>query len=458
MAHFSILRILVAVASGALVFANASETVPHWKAGASSAVITPKTPMWMAGYASRTKPSEGTETDLFAKALVLEDVSGSRIAILTADLVSIPREVRLATAGRVQKTHGISPERLLINVSHTHCGPELRVWRTRNSDDSSQREQEASEYCRALEDTFVRLVGEALERAVPAALSYQHAKCGFAMNRRRPDGKGGFSNAPNPDGPVDHRVPVLRVRSIGEEPIRDLAIAFGYACHCTTLGYQKFNSDYVGYAQARIEQTHPGAVALFLNGCSGDQNPYPRREVAFAEAHGQSLALAVESALETPPRVLEGEIRAALREIPLRLDTLPTRPELEERARSTNALDANLAKHLIGTLDAGKILPQSYPYPVQVIRLGTDFTLVALGGETVVDYSLRLQRELNDPVVWVAGYSNDVMTYIPSRRVWNEGGYEGGEAMKWNLFPARWHPDVEEDIIRTVHDLRGSVE
>jgi len=451
-----ILPLSLALASGALLFARGSASPETWKAGASSAVITPKTLMWMAGYASRTKPAEGAETDLFAKALVLEDAAGGRLALVTADLVSVPRSVRLATAARVEKEHGIPPERLLINVSHTHCGPELRVWRTWHSDDVERRETEAKDYCAFLEETFTRLVGEALEKRVPATTNYVHSKCGFAMNRRRPDGKGGFSNAPYPDGPVDHRVPVLHVQSAEEK--RDLAIVFGYACHCTTLGYQKFNGDYAGYAQARIEGAHPGVVALFVNGCSGDQNPYPRREVSYAEAHGQSLALAVESALETPPRALTGSIRAAMREIPLKFDTLPTRAELESRAQSKDKLDSTLAKHLLGELDAGRKLATEYPYPVQVVRLGGDLTLVALGGEVVVDYSLRLQKEIKDPVVWVAGYSNDVMTYIPSRRVWEEGGYEGGGAMKWNLFPTRWHPEVEEVVVRTVHELRGSIE
>lgn len=429
---------------------------PGWKAGASSAVITPETLMWMAGYASRKEPAEGVETDLFAKALVLEDAEGGRIALVTADLVSVPRSVRLATAEAVQKAHGIPPERLLINVSHTHCGPEMRIWRAWHSDDVEKREREAEAYCSFLEKTFTRLVGEALANRVGASTRYVHSKCGFAMNRRRPDGKGGFSNAPNPDGPVDHRVPVLQVRSTTGD--RNLAIVFGYACHCTTLGHQKFNGDYAGYAQTEIERAHPGATALFVNGCSGDQNPYPRREVAYAEAHGRSLALAVETALQTPPRELAGPIRAAMREIPLKFDTLPTRDELEVRAKSADKLDATLAKHLLGELDAGRALPVDYPYPVQVIRLGNELTLVALGGEVVVDYSLRLQREIRDPVVWVAGYSNDVMTYIPSRRIWEEGGYEGGDAMKWNLFPARWHPEVEEVVVRAVHELRATLD
>ncbi len=444
----------IALASGAALLAQTPAS-SDWKAGAASAVITPKTLMWMAGYASRTKPAEGSDTDLFAKALVLQDAAGGKLAIITADLVSVPRTVRLATAAAVEKAHGIPAERLLINVSHTHCGPEMRTWRTYASDDPALRKREAEEYGVYLAETFTRLVGEALEKRVEAATSYMHSRCGFAMNRRRPKAGGGFSNAPNPDGPVDHRVPVLRVQSTHEK--RDLALVFGYACHCTTMGHQKFNGDYAGYAQSIIQQAHPGAVALFMNGCSGDQNPYPRRKLEYAEAHGRTLALAVETALDTPPRALQGGIRAALREIPLKFERIPTRPELEERAKGTDKLDAQLAKHLLGQIDAGETLMTEYPYPVQVVRLGDELTLVALGGEVVVDYSLRLQKEIADPVVWVAGYSNDVMTYIPSRRVWNEGGYEGGDAMKYNHFPARWHPEVEDVIIRTVHELRDSL-
>lgn len=445
------------LATAAAAPGQAAPAPEAWKAGAATAVITPDTLMWMAGYASRKKPAEGADMDLFAKALVLEDAAGTRLAIITADLVSVPRTLRLATAAAVEKAHGIPPERLLINVSHTHCGPELRPWRTYATDAPPRRKREAEEYGARLAETFTRLVGEALEKRVEATADYVHSRCGFAMNRRRPDGKGGFSNAPNPDGPVDHRVPVLHLRAAGAEK-REIAILFGYACHCTTLNHQRFNGDYAGHAQAFIERAHPGAAALFMNGCSGDQNPYPRRQFEHAEAHGRTLSLAVESALETPPRPLHGRIQAALREIPLKFERTPARPELEQRAKGADKLDAQLARHLLGQLDAGETLMTEYPYPVQVIRLGGDLTLVALAGEVVVDYSHRLQKEIRDPVVWVAGYSNDVMTYIPSRRVWDEGGYEGGDAMKHNHFPARWHPEVEDVIIRTVHELRGSLE
>jgi hypothetical protein len=105
---------------------------------------------------------------------------------------------------------------------------------------------------------------------------------------------------------------------------------------------------------------------------------------------------------------------------------------------------------LLKKLDAGEDLPRSYPYPVQTWRLGDGLTMVALGGEVVVDYSLRLKKELGGDV-WVAGYANDVMAYIPSRRVLKEGGYEGATAMVYYGLPSVWGDRVEDLIVAEVH-------
>ena len=93
----------------------------------------------------------------------------------------------------------------------------------------------------------------------------------------------------------------------------------------------------------------------------------------------------------------------------------------------------------------------TYPYPVQLWRLGPDLLFVTLGGEVVVDYALRLKTELGRERTWVAAYTNDVMAYIPSRRVLAEGGYEGGGAMVYYGLPTIWAPEVESLIVEQVH-------
>lgn len=449
------LPLLLAALSLFVIAAAPVNEPPMWKAGAASAKITPEKPMWMAGYAARTKPSEGVELDLYAKAFVLTDAQGTKFALITLDLIGVPRDLRLAVAERAQKEHGIAPANLAINASHTHSGPELRSGKSFGTADMVQREDEAAKYTAKLQDTLLRLLGEAAQKAVPAHLDYSSARCGVSMNRRTPDGKGGWSNFPNPAGPVDQTVPVLKATSAEG---KEIALIFGYACHCTTLGHQKFSGDYAGYAQQALEKAHPEAVALFMNGCSGDQNPYPRRTMEFAQAHGQSLATAVEAALTTKMRRLQGMIRAAYREIPLAYDTLPTKEKLLEEEKSSNKYLAAHGRRLLERLEKGEALPTTYPYPVQVLRLGTDLTWITLGGEVVVDYSLRLKREIQDPIVWVSGYSNDVMAYIPSLRIWQEGGYEGGGAMIYGSHPTRWSEKAEEHIVGTVMDLRKQLD
>ena len=104
-------------------------------------------------------------------------------------------------------------------------------------------------------------------------------------------------NAANPEGPVDHDVPVLRV----ETPDGKLrAVVFGYACHNTTLQFYQWCGDYAGFAQKYLEEKHPGATALFWMGCGGDANPLPRSKVELCKKYGRELADAVEDVHRRP--------------------------------------------------------------------------------------------------------------------------------------------------------------
>lgn len=430
-----------------------------WKAGVATRVVTPEQSMWMAGYASRNKPSEGKLHDLFVKALALEDAGGHRLVIVTSDLISVPRPIRDELEKQVGDRFGLPPEGLLMNCSHTHCGPEIRTTRWSLDGLPPERHALAVNYVKTLQTALVSLVGEALKDLKPARVSYCRARCGFAMNRRTPSVTG-FRNFPNPNGPVDHDVPVLKVES-PEGKLR--GVLFGYACHNTTLGIYEFCGDYAGYAQQYLEAAHPEAAALFMIGCGGDQNPYPRRTVELAEQHGRSLANSVEAALLTNARELSGSLQSAYGMATVEYQTPPSREALEEKAKSTNKYDKKHAERLLAQLDSEGRLRTSYDCPIQVVRFGKELTMVALPGETVVDYSIRLKQELfteEGPPVWVAGYSNDVFAYVPSRRVLLEGGYEAGGAMRYMttvLQHGPFKPSVEERIVTKVHELYRSL-
>jgi len=441
--------------------AAADEQKEKWKAGVASTIITPQQSMWMSGYAARTRPSEGKEHELHAKALALEDDRGTRMVIITIDLLGISRSFRDWLEKEANRRYKLPPEGLLLNASHTHCGPAVRETRYSIYGDtifglSPEQIKQSRQYVESLQQKLLELVGKSIEDLAPARLSYSHARAGFAMNRRSRIEQG-YRIQPNPDGPVDHDVPVLRIDS-PDGKLR--AVLFGYACHCTTLSFYKFCGDYAGFAQEYIEQAHPGTTAMFVAGCGGDQNPYPRggpRSLQYCMEHGRALANAVEAALAPRARPVDGPIRAALDTVTLEFAEPPSRQQLEEQAKSENKYERRHAEALLKELKEQGRIRSTYPYLVQVIEFGDDLTMIALAGEVVVDYSLRLKAELAGRPVWVAAYCNDVFGYVPSLRVLQEGGYEGGGAMLYTPLPGPFAPSVEKLVLDKVRELVGKV-
>jgi hypothetical protein len=251
-------------------------------------------------------------------------------------------------------------------------------------------------------------------------------------------------------GPVDHNLPVLSVR----DPAGKLrAVVFGYACHATVLSLMQWSGDWPGFAQLEIEKNHPDAIAMFWAGCGADQNPIPRRTVELAEEYGRQTAAGVDAALRSPMPKVAGSLKSVYREIDLAFDELPTKESVENDLKSENLFIVRRAQWLMSVIARDGKLSPTYPYPVQMWGIGNDVRLTFLGGEVVVDFSLRLRSELPGASNWIAAYSNDVMAYIPSKRVLLEGGYEGETAMIYYGLPTKWSTDVEEHIVRTAQEL-----
>ncbi len=406
--------------------------------------------MWMAGYGSRNKPAEGKLTELYVKALALEDPHGGRLVLLTSDLVGIPRSLSEAVAVEVKKRKGLPRERLMLSVSHTHCGPVLNDSLRTMYDMPAEEAKKIEPYTAKVKDWMIDAIVRALDDLKPARVAFGTSTARFAVNRRKPTPKG-VENAANPEGPVDHDVPVLRV----ETPDGKLrAVAFGYACHNTTLQFYQWCGDYAGFAQKYLEEKHPGATALFWMGCGGDANPLPRSKVELCKKYGRELADAVEGAIIGRMTTITDDSAAKYATISLPLDKLPGRERWEAERQSKQYAVRKRAERFLKLLDDGGKIDDHYRYyPVQAWRLG-ELTWVAMGGEVVVDYDLRLKRELGrEGPLWIAGYANDVMAYIPSLRVLKEGGYEADSSMIYYGMPTKWGPTIEEKIVAKVHEL-----
>ena len=129
------------------------------------------------------------------------------------------------------------------------------------------------------------------------------------------------------------------------------------------------------------------------------------------------------------------------------------REELEALKKDGNGIKQRWATRLLKKLDAGGKFESAYPYPIHAWQLGKEMLVIGMGAETVVDYALRFKAEFG-PGTWVCGYADDMISYIPSRRVWVEGGYEGGSNLYEYGRPAyRWAGDIENRIAASVHKL-----
>ncbi len=438
----------------ALTFILSSAATVHaeWKAGAASRNITPETYMWMAGYGSRDTPADGKLTDLWAKALVLEAADGKRAAIVTLDLVGIDR----ATAAKICQTaaeeHGLNRDQIALCTSHTHSGPVVNknLGPLHYMLVAKEQQKLIEDYAVRLHDEVVSAIGEAIAALSPARVQWGSGLATFAVNRRenKQDTVPDLRSKGVLVGPVDHDVPVLSVRSPEDGKLR--ALLFGYACHSTVLSLNKWCGDYPGYAQIELEKAHPDCVALFWAGCGADQNPLPRKTIELAQQYGAELAEAVDEVVSSPMAELGDSLSTRFREIDLPLASLPTKQENEAMAKtSTNRFEVSRAKYLRGQFENSGGLKDHYPYPVGVWNLGGDegVDFVFLGGEVVVDYALRIKREMNGEATWVAAYSNDVMAYVPSVRVLKEGGYEGGTSNVYYGLPGLWDEKLEDLIV-----------
>ena len=448
---------LLVLLSVALGYPGRGAAQSPWKIGVARVKITPEKAIWMAGYASRTKPAEGTLQDLWAKVLAVETADGGRAVLVTCDLCGICNPLADEIAGQIQSRCGLERSRIMLTNSHTHSGPVLLGETFDIYPMDAAQPALIAEYTAKLQRQIVDAVAEACSRLEPAVLWAGEGKADFAVNRRNNKEKTLAETLARGEplkGPVDHAVPVL----VAREPSGTLrAVAFGYACHNTTLGLQQWCGDYAGFAQADLEKRFPTALALFHMGCGADQNPLPRRTVDLCQKYGSQLATAVEEVVEHPMRPLAGRLRTAMTFLDLPYGQQPTAAELKEMANKPGKITYRhrWARSLLAQLDSGKPFPKSYPFPVQVWKLG-DQLWVVLGGESVVDYSLLLKKRYG-PATWVTSYANDVMCYVPSRRVWEEGGYEAGAFEVCGMPATRWCPDIETRILACVEKLGGQV-
>ncbi len=422
--------------------------IDTYDVGLSTTDITPPVGIYLAGFGARQERSEGVYHPLRAAAIAIHD-GKTPLLLVAADLLGF-YELTGPVRDGIRDAIGLDPQNVMLCGSHTHCGPSIREL------DRERHGELDRPYLDGLVDGMVRCAKEAWEARTPARLRFGTGSCGFGMSRRAPDGEGGIIWKPSPSSPCDHEVPVLAIES-PEGELR--SVVFGYACHPTSRGGLLIGGDYVGFAYAHVEQTHPGVTACFLQGCGGDQKPVPvdpdadrfvPREIDEVRDIGVELGTVVNEMLASDGlRSVGGPLTVTQQT--LDLETEPLDLALLGKCRTSDeAYEREWATDLLGRVEKGTPIPTQVPFEIQGIRFGNSLCAVSLAGEMTVEHGLRLKRDLASRFdnVLVIGYANHIVGYVPVRRQIPEGGYE---VWRNNLLLKRTGAFVEdtEDQIHT---------
>lgn len=413
------------------------------KLGTAKVDITPAWPLPLAGFGHRQGHFERIERPLYARLLFFEreaEAGPRRALLVSADLIWWSAESTARLRLRLQELWQLDESAVVLHATHTHSGPQTSTGFV------SQLGVIDPKYLRGLEESVLDAAETAYESLEPVGVERSSTDSSIGINRRgRVDGKIGM--APNPEGPFDPEVVV--VRFCGTEGTTK-ALLVHYACHPTTTDDNRVSPDFPGVAMELLEAQLGGeAIAAYLQGCCGDIRPWLTEDGRFyrggdAEVRrlGEELASRVIEVLESPMRELApASLRSRRTKVSLPLQELPELSELKASCDRTDVI-GEWAKIL---LEEPQRLQQSVPLELSILDLAQGLSLLTMGAELVVDYGLFLKERFAGEVLPLP-YSNGMIGYMPTARQLGEGGYEADESTRYFVLPAPFAPEVESVI------------
>ncbi len=413
--------------------------------------ITPPFPMFMGGYVARSgKSFEGINDRLSAGVISLKKGNGG-ILIIRADINAFTRSLADTISSELTRKFKIPPGAILFNGSHTHSGPAVRCidYIIRNKKLVRLYEK----YIKFLIERLIQAVTLAIESEEPASLSLTKTTSNLAMNRRA-NFDGTIKNAPNPDGYYDPDVPVIVIKD-QRDSIK--GVLFSYACHPVTLGSWNYNlsADYPGYVVKNLKKRyHANAKYFFLQGCAGntrprilaDGNAWRKGRLEDLETQGKELAGIIIDALNGKLRKIE--FKPAWDKLDVQLKLLP-----EDHQKIAVDSTINKPKRIWAEkMLKARNIKDEIPFAIQRIALSEDFAIIAMSGEVVAEIGRRIKNIRPGCEVITLGYSNGSECYVPSEKMFTEGGYEVESYYHFGL-PGKLDKKAEDVLVTACNKL-----
>jgi hypothetical protein len=410
----------------------------------------------LAGFAGRQPPqASGVESDIWARAVVIQDPGGSKVLILTLDLLAITPSfsaaIRAAIAGQ-----GFNASNSIITATHTHSAPVTTAWPTWET----SFQQPSSGYMSYLQNQSVQAVDAAVAALQPAQMSFSRTSANVGYER--------YFGPAVPTAWYDQTLDVIR--AVATSGGSTLATLFSYGCHPIIEGSSLITPDYPGPTRDAVESSL-GGVAVFLQGFAGSVNPQGSLTTSQV---ANSVASAVVGAAKAPQGALTGSWTTKYVDVALSLDPLPSSQQLQAAsnyaAQNPNDMTARAIgkwSSYVGGEMSSNSAPTSITQRMSYIRLGTGpsaWGLLAVGHEVVSEYALLLRQALAGKQLTMIGYADAVSTYVPNQEmlaagstptfpVGDLGDYEGGSSFLWYGWPARLRQDVEDRMFVAASSL-----
>jgi putative membrane-bound dehydrogenase-like protein len=433
-----------------------------WTVGAAKTDITPDLPLRLSGYGSRAIPTADVEDRLFARAMTLKHADLPPLVIVSIDAIGLSASLTDQIHSQLLQRFSLERKQVVLCTTHSHTAPQLddvlpNLYSTPLTDVERQNMTITS---RKTVAAIVQAVGESMNRMQTATVGFGTGRAEFAINRRIIKNKlwTGFGTVD--EGPVDRNVRVIHAKRLDGSTI---AVAYQYACHCTTIAPElnKISADWAGMSAGLLEtafrtSNSPDAIALPIIGCGADANPNPRNTLENAKQHALEMSNSVQAVCSGPLQPLPPPKSQSFQLVAIASER-PSKARLLEMAKSASFVERNFAQIMLDILKEKDRLPETYPAPIHFWSFGEKLAWVFMGGEVVVDYQIRLEKELSQfPNVWVAGYIDDVFAYVASERVRNEGGYEVDASMLYYAQPGRWVSGTEDLIVSRILKMANS--
>lgn len=411
-------------------------------AGVAQIDITPPVGADLTGYIARSGPATGVHDPIYAKALVLDN-GETQAALLTVDVLGLHHRFVTSVRTAIAALCAIPAANSMIACSHTHAGPATMLLQGCG--------EIAESYLTALQQRLVEVTHQAWRQRRPARFGVGHGQVTAGVHNRR-----------NPGATIDPDLGILRVE---EETGQLLAVVLNYACHptCLTGENRLVSAEYCGYATAAVEQA-TGAITLFITGAIGDVGPVQRGWDVLEQIGGAVAAEALRL-LPTIPVTAWNRLAPACQSLELPLQPLPTAealnqavaeiqqrlvdPELMQQPYQPQIQAAMLA-WATTTLDkvTSGTAATTVSTELQTMRIG-DLALVSAPGELFVELGLAIKQGADVEHLFLCGFGNDNIGYIPTPQAYPQGGYEVAEAYKYYRYPAALAPAAGQQVVAT---------